>query len=839
MPRKRPTPPTVSPLLKALRLADRRARRGVLPPAPLLAEWQASVDDAVRLGSPEAAELRLRLAAIGARIFGQAGSAVGAPDGSRREGEVGRLWQSVFDAPRRGTLGKLAERVAGELSGVPNQRRIGGQGHLGGSAVLRSSAALQTTLTDEPDAQSWRSQDFILARESITSGWLERMGLLGRYGSQVGAYSRLDMPFVLDTDLELDWIEGEPDPFAVPEVIGPARQIAERLISKGARVQVRRGHEVPAMQYEPGEARDVEDLTIAGAYGPVSLGSLTVLDQAVLVEEKPGLLHLILAPGAVESAKTLPLAEVELPEAEPVAPDRPGSVAETAEPQTGVSPRIAEREFQPLSQDRAPSDGGVAPRALLQVAVDWVSGEDPWRNPEVIAETSLSLQARAGASSRVELVRGRELPFERYAPAEARASSDLVLLGPSRPVSLGGVALFDGAMVQLQRPGILQVLLAPGSAKQAGERAGNLDGAEPRRDYPDLVLAREETAEPDIESLQRNVDVERRIPWLGDVSQREPSFVASSSTGVESVRPGAVAAPQPAYGLLGSRHADEPTLGATGGLPLIAERESPVLPSAVTAMRVIDRQAELRRAEWARESEALAAPSITRSAPAAPPVITPLETLASSQAALTESPASPPGAVPPPLDLPLVLEENVVPPEAAVPSTEPGLVQRPMVRPQSTAELEPAPSIAPTPATASQPASQPIAEATAPHAPGELARVTSPVESPLSPAELVASTMPGVAAEATASPTSTGFSSSPSVSSVEREPETESAGSVASVSVDSRRASRLAGSGYTVADTTFPAAIWPRTYRRRGRGGILAGLLGPCPTRATGKSGAG
>ncbi|HEX5415994.1 MAG TPA: hypothetical protein VFZ25_10040, partial [Chloroflexota bacterium] len=734
MPSKRPPRPQSSPLLKALRLADRRARRGVLPSAALLAEWQASVDAALHEGSAEAPELRLRLAEIGALVFGQVASRTAIPEVDRREREIGRWWQAVFDAPQRGTLGELAERVAGHLARLPHPRRSTRLTPPRQPAMLGAPAPLPTTLTDEPDAHALRSNEFFLARQALTNGWLERMGLLARYGMQPGSYSFLDMPLVYDTDLELDWVEGEPDPFEEPRVIGPARQMAERMAAKGARVQLRRGREVPVDAYEPSEARAAEELLVVGAYGPVSLGSLSVLDQAVPVEERSGLLHLILAPGAVEAAKSLPVADVvteldDLPPEErrnarpeetgPRTARRPESLPDETpdtptfpSTTTGLELQGGERSEVGVARSVDTRASAARPtRPIVQVALDWVSGEDPWQTPEIIAEALTRLQVVASGAANVEIVRGRELPFERYAPAQAQAAADLVLLGPGHALPLAGVALLEGAVVELQRPGFLQVLIAPGAARTTRQpaRPDPTSG----RDYPELALAYEDEVAAS-EAPGDSGEVVRRVSWTGDLVPPEVSPAKIGQVAETRSQPPREVVPPATFGLLGVQSSEVPALGLGNTLGAATEPEPLAAPARVQPMRVIDRQTELRRAEWAREAQALddsqspasaSAPSLAPTRPTSP-----LIPSVSGPALDLAGPA--------PLDLPLVTEAAADEPAVAAEGTRTPVARQPVGEPPTTRAGEATapvagPSITPLGSTPGGTAVPPVSDTTA------------------------------------------------------------------------------------------------------------------------------
>jgi|GEM_PF-5181553 len=786
-----------STLLHELRVWDRRARRGVFPKTEAIDDWQRAVEATLPSDRAESLELQLRLAAITASVLAHrpAPGQPGVEPAPRQD--VASLWRSVLDAPPRGRLRNLANRVAEELAALrvsspngegesPAGARIGSGSvrardlafsspAVSGSTRLRlvHSEALPTSLSDEPQPDLLRTLDFVRSRELLGTGFLEYLQLIRQPDGLATAYTPLDMPFVLDTDLELDWLEGEPDPFSVPRVIVPLRRAVESLTSQGARVNLIRGSEVPADEYRPEEARSATDLVVAGLFGPVSLGGFPVFEHAVTVAERPGRLHLLLAPGAVADALVLP--PVEAPdspierqsgnhidaaitertgnapalsrepvdsgrlktpptalaaELRPVVPDRSVTDAPPASSDQPSGPEIA-LPGEPTPSMPVPEESAVSPvpsfgsehrhferqdatgRAqvirrsspatdditaftepgqtariapVLTIALDWVSGEDPWRHPEEIARLTIAAQSVVRAAGRVAIVRGREVPLERYRPAEGVSSQELVLLGTGRPIPLAGLSFLDGSNVQTQRPGYIQVLVAPRTYQESDRPDGGWRGAV--REYPELVLAREEDAVKVGESASPTA--------AGESVTARPALI--DRFGQPSVATGPRVSPNaPAtrgagvgdeYFGLGSRQ-------ISGLLPAVhsASDFSDVISaralttSSADGLRVLGREAERRRVEFeSRESSGIlpSQETVTHRVLVNRDVDEELPSVAEPTPSIHRQP---------PLDLPLIVpsfEEE--PSAAAVPPTG-----------RSSEDLKPT-EAAPSPALQSRPA---------------------------------------------------------------------------------------------------------------------------------------
>ncbi|MGH2461599.1 MAG: hypothetical protein ACRDIY_22315, partial [Chloroflexota bacterium] len=125
-------------------------------------------------------------------------------------------------------------------------------------------------------------------------------------GSAIGmspsdGYPPLDLPLVFETELQLDWVAGEADPWQQPGALARARATVETLARRGVRVKLVRGRPVPAAQYQSNAARSAAAFSVPGPGGPVSLEPFALLDQATLVAQRPGRLQVVVPP-----ARSLP-----------------------------------------------------------------------------------------------------------------------------------------------------------------------------------------------------------------------------------------------------------------------------------------------------------------------------------------------------------------------------------------------------------------------------------------------------------------------------------------------------------------------------------------------------
>ena len=307
--------------------------------------------------------------------------------------------------------------------------------------------------------------EFVRRLDGHTAGFVA--GLLSGI-RQTGEFSPPDMPLVQKTTVQLDWVAGEPDPWERGDAVARAQAAASGLLGRGVQVEFARGQPVPAELYRPSEARRAAQLSLPGARGPVVLEALTILDRAVPVSQRPGFLRVILAPAARAAASPaaalLSGARLEGPAAREVA----AALAEPGGPAAGIQLKALAGPV-PGAPPRSDVGGLVGPapgRAAtpperVRVEIDWVAGQDPWRRKETLEKAREAARRLESRGVRLEFVRGREVPAERYLPDRGREAADFGLAGPRGRVSLGDLGLLERAMPLLQRPGFLHVLLAP------------------------------------------------------------------------------------------------------------------------------------------------------------------------------------------------------------------------------------------------------------------------------------------------------------------------------------------------------------------------------------------
>ena len=255
----------LSPLLKELRLWDRRARRGVLPPADRLPEWDARIAEAG--SSSEAGELTERIESI-RRALGLAGAAISAmapAHGQPADGDGSGLvpWQGL-------------DRLIDERRRLP----------LAGANVLGQEFGFAAV----------RSSDFSNALASRANAFLSALAGIALQASSADGYQLPDMPLAFETELQLDWVDQETDPWQQIDAIARARATVESLAKRGVRVKLVRGRPVPTAHYQPVTAQPSAAFSVPGPRGPVPLDRLEVIDQATLVAQRPGRLQVVVPP---------------------------------------------------------------------------------------------------------------------------------------------------------------------------------------------------------------------------------------------------------------------------------------------------------------------------------------------------------------------------------------------------------------------------------------------------------------------------------------------------------------------------------------------------------------
>jgi len=116
-----------------------------------------------------------------------------------------------------------------------------------------------------------------------------------------------------------------------------------------------------------------------------------------------------------------------------------------------------------------------------RIALDWVAGASPWQSEPVIERAYAAVRALESQGIRVELVRGREVVAQRYDASQGQPAGGFSLFGPAGPIALDHFEVLDQALLVAQRPGYLQVLVAPtaapGPSRASSARQGGLVGA--------------------------------------------------------------------------------------------------------------------------------------------------------------------------------------------------------------------------------------------------------------------------------------------------------------------------------------------------------------------------
>ena len=95
--------------------------------------------------------------------------------------------------------------------------------------------------------------------------------------------------------VELD-LPGGGDPGRWDAALAEARAAAQVLASRGTHVEIARGREVPTAAYAADQSLPASSFVLFGSRGAIDLSSLRVLDRAVPVVQRPGLLRVIVAP---------------------------------------------------------------------------------------------------------------------------------------------------------------------------------------------------------------------------------------------------------------------------------------------------------------------------------------------------------------------------------------------------------------------------------------------------------------------------------------------------------------------------------------------------------------
>ncbi|HEX5415600.1 MAG TPA: hypothetical protein VFZ25_08030, partial [Chloroflexota bacterium] len=213
-----------------------------------------------------------------------------------------------------------------------------------------------------------------------------------------------------------------------------------------------------------------------------------------------------------------------------VAPDARGALAVPNEVEIPVPPLLD------LTIARA------ARRAqVVEITIDWIPGADPWDEPEQLEAARETARSFEDEGIQIIFRRGRELPAASYDPGRGLQPFDFAVVGPAGPVLLDALVLLDRANLITQRPGALEVVLAPvalpnrfdsarpmpelvysdgleGDAEAAAEVNGPgavvpaTAGARPREARPTVG----EAAAANVETVQMVVDwVAGQDPWHG------------------------------------------------------------------------------------------------------------------------------------------------------------------------------------------------------------------------------------------------------------------------------------------------------------------------------------
>lgn len=535
-----------SPLLRELRIA---ARRGVVASPERLTAWRAAVDAALAASSPEAEELvHLYAALTAAGVRGHLDrldlpAEQTARPFAERAATLRQLWDLLFDAqrwnPETVELETVFARLAGVQSRLDDERRRlmpldeGAMAHAIGDtaaiwplfaetalgsrwlatstpAILTTAHGLGESLAERPPFPSSvrSSQRFARALRQRTNDCLDHLTGGAFAAVDYGGFGPMEMPLVTLTRLRLDWIDGEPDPWADPELIRRVRAATESLNRRGARIELVRGRAVPGALYDPTLARPATAFAVDARSGLLPLGGVDVLEQAQLVAQRPGLLQVIVAPRAARQAANAgapglpaaggfttsqlsdrafglpgarpragataagPAGEVDHPSLPLVLATQPESQATPAlaEPSPlSARPTMVSRERPaPGELSRAsPSDAGAdsAREPLtterLRLVLDWIDGEDPRHRPELARSLQTIAERLARRGIQLEIVRGQDVPAHRYDPGRAVAAAELSLASTAGPILLGAADALDRAIPIAQRPGLLQLLVAP------------------------------------------------------------------------------------------------------------------------------------------------------------------------------------------------------------------------------------------------------------------------------------------------------------------------------------------------------------------------------------------
>lgn len=569
--------------------------REVGSPFGLVASLWDELLDAEALDAPNLEPLALRLATAQAKLDQQRRASAGLPGRSLGRAviaaRVGSLHAQFAGRPGWrefvGELGKLAP----ELGRRKHPRALAGLRRIGIGNRMQASPGLAALLS------------FVQRMGGRPEAFLNSLHIRGR---RTGTYALPEMPLIQKTVVQLDWVEGEPDPWEHPSTIARAQTMAEALAEQGVQVELVRGRPVPAERYARDEARSAADFTVHGPQGPVVLDRLAILDGAVSVTQRPGFIEVIVAPtrpGAsatpdATAAPPLPLVRTFLASASPTTPaaaDGQEQHVETLSSPSAVGPharrerrtagpsyaadaspaaatwspparpsstpdeRIGEGtatpELPPTLSTQRPMVSPVVldpvaerrfllqpqrPAERIRVEIDWVVGQDPWEQRATLEHAQEVARTLASRGVQLELVRGREVPIERYLVDQAREGRDYILPSSRGPISLADLELLDRAIPVEQRPGFLHVLVAPrqqatGEATRTtgpiGSLAQALEASFTERARPKMIFASRllpPAHEPDVWIPSE--------PWWPGAAPT--SVAAPARTGAPSVRPG-------------------------------------------------------------------------------------------------------------------------------------------------------------------------------------------------------------------------------------------------------------------------------------------------------------
>ena len=454
-----------------------------------------------RLGALLTAHLAGRLLALEASA--RAGGAAAA--GQELPG-VGELWQELVEAEAHGApdLEPLAARLANVQAGLEALAQAGAPGSdvprpdplaflslasragsLGRSVVEAWAAGLARQFGGRPWWDEFVGQvrtlafgdgpaataplpptlvailDFVRGQDGRAAE-LSR-GLLSGI-QRVEPYALPEMPLAQKTQVQIDWVAGEPDPWERGDFIARAQAAAATLVGRGIQLELVRGRPVPAERYDPSQARRAADLVLPGPRGPVTLDQIEILERAMPLAQRPGFLQALLPPSTQSAAREPGRAD--LPALPPTAPTRAAkplakeAAAALAEP-IGPHPGLQ------LRKAASTPHRARAAAERVRIELDWVAGEDPWKRRDALARARRMARSLESQGIRVEFVRGREVPAERYVASRGRRAADYSAPGPRGPVDLRRLDLLEGAMPLEQRPGLLHVLVAPARPAQA------------------------------------------------------------------------------------------------------------------------------------------------------------------------------------------------------------------------------------------------------------------------------------------------------------------------------------------------------------------------------------